>query len=292
MGVALSAFACGEVGRHHGSPHETEEESRCATYTLQRVFEVAGRQGIATDGKRYYVSGSKALYVYSRDGELLLENDDPFRDLAKPANHIGDIDVYDGELYAGIEWFVDGQGRDIQIAVYDAETLDYVRSIDWEPGSGQVEVSAVAVDPVGGVVWMTDWVDGRYVYRYDPETGAYGGKLQLRPVPRWQQGIAYSSGHLFVTADDGDADLEEADTLWRFDAATGDASVFVSLEKFFDDFRRAGEIEGVTFDDEAGEMAVLSNRGARIVLGMPKDFYPGYDREIHEVYVFSVNDRE
>ena len=65
----------------------------------------------------------------------------------------------------------------------------------------------------------------------------------------------------------------------------------MSLEKTFDEFRRAGEIEGVTFDDEAGEMAVLSNRGSRIVLGMPKDFYPGYDREIHEVYVFAVNGR-
>ena len=29
---------------------------------------------------------------------------------------------------------------------------------------------------------------------------------------------------------------------------------------------------------------VLLNRGARIVLGMPKGFYPGYDREISEVY--------
>jgi hypothetical protein len=253
---------------------------------------VAGRQGIATDGARYYVSGSTSLHVYSKDGELLLENLDPFRDLAKPANHIGDIDVHDGELYAGIEWFVDGQGRDIQVAVYDADTLEYVRSIDWAPDSGQVEVSAVAVDPVGGVVWMTDWVDGRYVYRYDLSSGAYRGKLQLRPVPRWQQGMAYSRGHLYVTADDGNADLDEADSLWRFDATTDDPSAFVSLEKIFGEFHRAGEIEGVTFDDSAGEMAVLSNRGARIVLGMPKDFYPGYDREVHEVYVYSMTNEK
>ena len=29
-----------------------------------------------------------------------------------------------------------------------------------------------------------------------------------------------------------------------------------------------------------------TNRGARIVLGMPRGFYPGYDGEVHEVYVF------
>lgn len=83
-----------------------------------------------------------------------------------------------------------------------AETLNYHRS--WDPESGQVEVSAVVGDPDNGLVWMTDWVNGRYVYRYDLETGQYHGKLHLRPVPQWQQEIAYPGGHLYVTADDGE----------------------------------------------------------------------------------------
>jgi hypothetical protein len=49
-----------------------------------------------------------------------------------------------------------------------------------------------------------------------------------------------------------------------------------------------GEIEGITFDETAGEMIVLANRGKRIVLGMPKGLYPGYDREIHELYVYKI----
>ncbi len=116
-------------------------------FALNRVFEVAGRQGVATDGSDYWVSGSTALYRYSKDGDLLLANEEALADLQKPANHIGDIDVHQGELYAGIEWFEDGHGRDIQIAIYDAESLQYRRSFDWEPESGQVEVSAVVVDP-------------------------------------------------------------------------------------------------------------------------------------------------
>ena len=51
----------------------------------------------------------------------------------------------------------------------------------------------------------------------------------------------------------------------------------------FTEFLRAGEIEGLDFDAASGELVVLSNRGKRIVLGMPKGLYPGYDREIHEI---------
>ena len=36
-----------------------------------------------------------------------------------------------------------------------------------------------------------------------------------------------------------------------------------------------------------GNLIVMSNRGARIILGMPKGFYPGYDREIHNIYIYT-----
>ena len=266
----------------------TPAEGSSREYHLLRVFEVAGRQGVATDGERYYVSGSTALYVYSKEGELLLANEDPFAGLEKPANHIGDISVHNGEIFAGIELFVDGRGTDIQIAVYDAETLSHSRSIDWEPASGQVEVSAVAVDAENQSVWMTDWVDGSYVYRYDMATDSYAGKIHLRPVPQWQQGIAVLDGSLYITADDGDAELDEVDNLWRVPAEIEAPVAYVTHERAFVEFKRTGEIEGIDFDRQAGEMVVLANRGKRIVLGMPKGLYAGYDREIHEVYVYRI----
>ena len=282
--VGAMSFGCGDPGDVL-TPPETDEP---AGYELLRVFEVAGRQGVACDGERYYVSGSAALYVYSKDGELLAENPEPFADLEKPANHIGDISVHEGELYAGIEWFSDGRGTDIQIAVYDAGTLRYKKSVDWDPESGQVEVSGLAVDAANRVVWMTDWVNGTHIYRYDMATDSYDGKLHLRPVPQWQQGIAAFSGHLYITADDGDAENDEVDNLWRLAAETTSTTAYVTHEKAFTEFRRVGEIEGIDFDREAGEMLVLANRGKRIVLGMPKGLYPGYEREIHEVYVYRI----
>ena len=49
-----------------------------------------------------------------------------------------------------------------------------------------------------------------------------------------------------------------------------------------------GEIEGLAFDKTGGEMLLLYNRGARIILGMPSGFYPGYDREISEVFTYKM----
>ena len=255
-------------------------------YRLRRVIPVEGRQGIAADSAYYYVSGSTVLYKYDKQGRLVACNDRPFEGLPLAANHIGDIDVWNGEIYAGIETFEDGRGEHIQVAVYDAETLLWKRSIAWEPASGQVEVCGLAVDRDGGMVWMADWVDGRYVYGYDLATGKYVRKVHLRPVPQWQQGIFMVDGRMLIAADDGDADLDEPDNLHIADLRDGKSYAAVLPWRMMTDFRRAGEIEGLAIDPATDELLVLSNRGSRIVLGMVRGFYPGYDRELHELYVY------
>lgn len=72
-------------------------------YRLKRVIPVEGRQGVAADSNFYYVSGSTALYKYDKQGRLAAKNERPFEGLPLAANHIGDIDVWDGEIYAGID---------------------------------------------------------------------------------------------------------------------------------------------------------------------------------------------
>lgn len=262
--------------------------------SLKEVIEVAGRQGVACDGEYYYVSGSTALYKYSLNGELLLSNEDPFTDITagSPApNHIGDIDVFRGEIYAGCEYFMDGVGQNIQTAVYDAATLRYKRSITWEPSSGQVECCGLAVDRKRNLVWMADWVNGSHLYCYDNVSGDYLGKVALSPAPGLQQGIfCQDDGSILISSDDGDAEKDEADHLYRCFPYRDDSSLKETAEvetyMTMDSFRRAGEIEGLCVNPVSGELIVLSNRGARIILGMPKGFYEGYDREIHELYVF------
>lgn len=252
-------------------------------YTLKDVLEVAGRQGVATDGSFYYVSGSTALYKYDLEGNLILSNETPFLNLEKECNHIGDIDTYQGEIFAGCELFVDGEGTNIQVAVYDASNLEYKRSIQWNEQSGQVECCGLAVDRDKGQVWMADWVQGERIYCYDLGTGEYVRSLSLSPAPSLQQGIFCLGGKILISCDDGDADSGTCDNIYSADLESGEVTLFRKM----DDFILTGEIEGLTVNPSNGDLVVLSNRGARIILGMPKGFYEGYDREIHNLYIYS-----
>ncbi len=268
---------------------ETDETRPLYAYSLNGVHAVDGRQGVAWEGGRYYISGSATLSRYDSGWNLIASADAPFSGFSAEVNHIGDIDVLDGKLYAGVEYFMDGEAGNIQIAVYDAETLELIRTFPLDGESGQTEVSGIAADPDSGSVWLCSWADGesgRYLYRYDLETGAYLGKHHLQPVPQWIQGIACDGGWIYMTADDGTADLGEPDHVYRCRVDPSRSAWPVMPERTLDDVALQGEIEGISFDRQTGQMLVSYNRGAQIVLGMPKGFYPGYDGEIHEIYAY------
>lgn len=258
-------------------------------YELVEVHPVVGRQGICAEGGYYWVSGSGTLSKYDGNWNLVAQNTEPFEGYSLEVNHIGDIDVYRNELYLGVEYFLDGEGKNIQVAVYDGDTLKLKRVFPFRADTGQMECSGIAVDPDSRTVYMTSWIDDEsstYLYMYDLDTGDYKGRIQLQPAPKWIQGIACFEGRLYVTSDDGDADDNAPDHLYRVDVSENKESGRVRLEKTFDDVIRQGEIEGLTFDTARGQFLLLYNRGARIVAGMPTGFYEGYSEEIHEVFVY------
>ncbi len=258
-------------------------------YELSAAQPVAGRQGVCAEGGYYWVSGSTMLVKYDGVWNLIAQNTDPFAGCALEVNHIGDIDVYNNELYLGVEYFMDGAGRNIQVAVYDGDTLQLKRVFPFRADTGQMECSGIAVDPDSRTVYMCSWIDdtsSEYLYMYDLDTGDYLGKLWMQPGPKWIQGVAYFDGSLYVTSDDGDADADAPDHLYRIEASESKETGIVSLEKTFDDVIRQGEIEGLTFDKASGQLLLLYNRGARIIAGMPTGFYEGYSEEIHEVFVY------
>lgn len=255
---------------------------------LSRVIAVDGRQGVAVDAEHYYISGSRSLHKYSKGGDLLRSELDPFQAYEVEANHIGDIDVHEGEIYLGVERFEDGVGKDIQITVHDAETLAFKRHFAFDPSSGQLEVSGIAIDREHRTLWMCSWVggeSGRHLYEYELDTGRYLRKVAMDPAPEWIQGVFCHEGALYVSADDGDADENEPDHIYRVSLDEGSLGK-VTLEKTLVEARRAGEIEGLARDDSTGEWIIHHNRGKRIVKGMPRGLYPGYENEISEIYIF------
>ena len=265
--------------------------SAALTYTLDAVHSVNGRQGVCAEGDYYWVSGSTSLTKYDRDWNVITENTDPFNGYELEVNHIGDIDVYQNELYLGVEYFSDGEGKNIQVAVYDGDTLELKRVFPFRSDTGQLECSGIAVDPDTQIVYMSSWIDdesSNYLYMYDLGTGAYQGKLEMQPAPKWIQGVACYDGSLYVTCDDGDADNDAPDHMYRIEISEDRKTGAVVLEKTFDDVKRQGEIEGLTFDGAREEFLLLYNRGARIIAGMPSGFYDGYDQEIYEVFVYKT----
>lgn len=269
--------------------YECGEAEADFKYALAAVYPVAGRQGVCAEDGYYWVSGSGTLSKYDGDWNLIAENREPFAGYTLEVNHIGDIDVYQNELYLGVEYFMDGEGKNIQVAVYDGDTLTLKRVFPFRADTGQLECSGIAVDPDSRTVYMTSWIDdesSEYLYMYDLDTGDYKGKMRLQPGPKWMQGVAYYDGSLYVTSDDGDADADAPDHMYRVDIAEGGETGLVQLEKTFDDVTMQGEIEGLTFDRTRGQFLLLYNRGARIVAGMPTGFYEGYSEEIHEVFVY------
>ena len=308
-------------------------------YRLKKVVEVPGRQGIAADKDFFYVSDTRGLYKFDHNWNLvqkrvqtkdkngkfidpLFNNPDPAKG---GANHFGDIDVFDGKIYTGNEYFNLGRGVNISVDIYDAKTLQYVESIPCRPESGQVEVSGVAVDRERNLVWLCDWVDSRYVYAYSLETKQYYTKVQCRPEPYWCQGIFIVDGTMLLAADDGESTYHIADNVYKMDItgapytglvqgtepvkdtpwsvktdkdgkvvkrtgeiAGGAMGGRVELFREMTDFRRAGEIEGLCIDPVTDDLLVLNNRGTQIILGMSQGPFKneGYTKEIHEVYIY------
>ena len=274
-----------------GRPEEEGSLAPENRYSLACVHEVDGRQGVAYGDECYYISGSTTLTRYDSEWNKVSEAEDPFAGFENEVNHIGDIDVYDGKIYAGVEYFMDGESKNIQIAVYDAESYQLVNTYSFDESSGQTEVSGIAVDPDSGSIWMTSWTgdeSGRYLYRYDLENGSYKGKVHLQCPPQWLQGIAYYNGCLYMTADDGTADLGEPDHVYKTRIAENSTTATVVLERTLDDVTLQGEVEGISFDKTSGQMLISYNRGSQIVLGMVKGFYEGYTEEIHEVFLYNI----
>ena len=84
---------------------------------------------------------------------------------------------------------------------------------------------------------------------------------------------------------------KKPDHIYRVEISDKNNEARVVLEKTLNDIRDVGEVEGLNVNPKTKQLLVHANRGKQIVLGMPKGFYPGYDREISEIYFYDMKPR-
>lgn len=243
---------------------------------------VDGRQGIAWARGDYYISGNQTISHYDRNWDLVATCVKPFKDIDVKVNHISDIDIYQGEIYAGVELFKTTYALNFMIAVYDAETFELKRTYPIARGSGLREISGITVDYDTKSIWVSSWVNertGEFVYRYDLETGDYIERKHIKNHVPYIQGVAYYNGSLYFSADDGDAALGEPDHLYRCPVDLSLKEFTLVCEKKFDYVMYQGEIEGLDFDPQYNRLLLCYNRGVLIPEGYLFEVEPERDED-------------
>ena len=117
------------------------------------------------------------------------------------------------------------------------------------------------------------------------------GKVKLLPSPQWPQGITAYDGIAWFTVDDGNADRKEFVNIWSIKATLEEWAEHIQYEHAFNvtsDFLDYGEIEGLTFYEEAKDLLVHNNRGKMVDKGKPTCLCPGCDHEVWEFCAHKV----
>jgi len=172
------------------------------------------RQGYATDGTYHYVSDNAALYKRNDDGtwSVNTSNTSPFTSLTGTPNHIGDIAITGGKIYAGINDFTScATNSDHQLVVYNTSDLSYSTSIAI---TDHTATAAVAVDSTAGEIYMGSYCDGSKIWVHTLSTLAYSHAITLSFTITNLQGLTYKNGYLYALDTTGD--------LYQIDRDTGD----------------------------------------------------------------------
>lgn len=284
----LNGAVCGKTDNHQNGLMQTDKPF--FQYELSGYRVVYGRQGTAYDDGCYYVSGTDCLVKYDKDFNVIESNFQPFDDVEFSVNHLGDIDAYGGNIYAGIEWFEGGKAKHPAIAVYDAKSLKLRKVYALTAESGQTEISGITYDADKDILWAVSWETGEsgaYLYGYSEKSGTYVTKIKMLKPPYRCQGVQYHQGIFYLTADDGEAGGNESDHMYRAEMTADQKEAKITMEKTFDDTEAPGEIEGLTFDKQ-NRLCVIHNRGYHVSYGIIDGYDRGYDTEISEMYCYKV----
>ncbi|MBO4761930.1 MAG: DUF3089 domain-containing protein [Lachnospiraceae bacterium] len=228
------------------------QQAASRTYALYNAALNAGVYGIGFDGKYYYMSSRSRLAKCDTDMQSAAFSDEPFKGLEKEADTLVDLDVAGGEVYAGVQKVEDGVASNLQIAVYDAETLKLARSYTLGTESGQTDIAGIAVDTDNKCIWLSS-SKGRYIYAYAVDTGAFLKKVALDAAPAGISGIAYYDGWIYITTTLGGYNL------YRCQVDSAADTFKVSKERKLAELINAADTVGIAFDDASDRLILVSN---------------------------------
>ena len=196
-------------------------------------------QGLATDGERWFFSHRYFLYMTKLDDfqNILRANENAIPSELKREgyDHIGDIEVYKGKIYAPLE---DKLYTKPLIALYSADTLEYLGSIGPLP---QKHMPWCTIDPSSETILSSEFDNVDEIYVYDMN-GNLISRIKLSRTLNRVQGGKILGRHLYLTADDG------GDTIYKVDIETGEVEVFFKIPTPF-------EMEGIEYLD--GKLYVI-----------------------------------
>ncbi len=185
-------------------------------------------QGIATDGKYYYTSGTLTAFGISgllkwdaETMECVVKNTD-----AIPAeyredygtDHIGGISYYNGLIYAAVE----NEAEDYPLVItYDARSLKPVDTYELPADLLPDGIPWCCVDADNGYLYCSQFNNVSEILAFDIETMELSHVIPLSvPVVRIQGGEAYD-GVLYLSSD---TEHSNDDIIYSVDVASGDVT--------------------------------------------------------------------
>ncbi|HET9730607.1 MAG TPA: hypothetical protein VFR41_14340 [Acidimicrobiia bacterium] len=236
LALVVGAAACSSSS-HKSAPATTIPTTTTLPPRLtakvvgETVVSPAFRQGLARDGDGWVFSLNTALFRTDNAFNITKRLDVaiPARDSKQGFNHIGDIDVEGGILYAPLEqpnYALDRQA----MLTYDPTTLKFLGGVYVK----QHHNSFITVDPATHIAYSQLDYGGKSLLRYDI---AHGWKpLPPLPMSRYVdkvQGADLRDGALWLSTDD------KTDGVWWVDPQSGRVQYLGSVG------RVAGEGEGI-----------------------------------------------
>jgi hypothetical protein len=201
-------------------------------------------QGVAHVAGGWIFSGTDVLARVDERLKVVAEHSSPIPPewAAKGYNHVGDVDVVNGVLYAPFEQPDYNAGRQAT-ARFDPATLGFLDAVELP----QHENSFVAVDGSTMTAYTIDHFDGDTLLRYQLPTWTPLPQLHMSTTLHHTQGGAVARGAIWIsTSDDGNH-------VYRVDIGSGRVDRIASLGA-------AGEGEGIDATaTAAGQLHVVRN---------------------------------